>query len=79
MIVTIISGAPSDCSIENSDIGYINSELLVTSLQCFANIMRPRTENKVLIALDGQSTHSKHLAAFILAQKDGVECNFKDL
>lgn len=65
-------GAPPDCLVEISDTGYINKELFVTWLKSFINAVKPTRTNKVLLVLDGHSTHSKNLEAIELARNNGV-------
>ncbi|CAH1964579.1 unnamed protein product [Acanthoscelides obtectus] len=55
-----------------SDTEDINSELFVKWLQHFIEYVKPSTEKKVLILLDGHTTHSKNLEAFILAESHGI-------
>lgn len=65
-------GAPPDCLVEISDTGYINKELFVTWLKSFIDAVKPTRTNKVLVVLDGHSTHSKNLEAIELARNNGV-------
>ncbi|KAB0801682.1 hypothetical protein PPYR_03868 [Photinus pyralis] len=55
-----------------SDSGYINSELFVQWLQHFIKTIKPTIDNKVLLLLDGHTTHSKNLKALELAKENGV-------
>lgn len=57
---------------EISDSGYICSELLVQWLQHFIEVVQPTKENKVLLLLDGYSTHCKNLDALLLARGNEV-------
>ncbi|CAH1998682.1 unnamed protein product, partial [Acanthoscelides obtectus] len=66
------NGAPLGSKIEISDSGYITSELFVKWLQHFMDSVRPTKENKVLLILDGHTTHCKNLAALLLARENGV-------
>lgn len=65
-------GAPPDCLVEISDTGYINTNLFVTWLKTFIKAVKPTVDNKVLLVLDGHSTHSKNLEAIELARNNGV-------
>lgn len=65
-------GAPPGCLVENSDTGYINSDLFVVWLQAFIDVVKPTLEKKVLLVLDGHTTHSKNLNAVKLARNNGV-------
>lgn len=66
------NGAPPGSLIEVSESGYINSELFLKWLQHFINFVKPSVNEKVLLVLDGHTTHSKNLAAIKLARANGV-------
>lgn len=66
------AGAVPGSIVTISDTGYINSELFVRWLQHFISVVNPTTERKVLLLLDGHSTHSKNLAALELARDNGI-------
>lgn len=72
MMVELGTGAPPGCLVEISDSGYINSDLFVVWLQQFISVVKPTKENKVLLVLDGHTTHSKNLAAVHMARDNGV-------
>lgn len=65
-------GAPPGSLIEISETGYIDSELFVKWLQFFIDAVNPTKEKKVLLCLDGHTTHSKNLRALELARDHGV-------
>ncbi|XP_018573656.1 uncharacterized protein LOC108912761 [Anoplophora glabripennis] len=65
-------GAPPGSLVEISGSGYINSELFCKWLQHFISVVKPNEEMKVLLLLDGHSTHSKNLDALMLARENGV-------
>ncbi|CAH1963229.1 unnamed protein product [Acanthoscelides obtectus] len=65
-------GAISGTIVTISDTGYINSELFVKWLKHFIEYVKPSTEKKVLLLLDGHTMHSKNLEAFILAKMHGI-------
>lgn len=64
--------APPRSKIEISESGYISSELFVKWLQHFLDTVRPTKENKVLLFLDGHTTHCKNLEALLLARENAV-------
>lgn len=65
-------GAPPGAIVTISDTGYINTELFVKWLKHFIEHVKPSPEKKVLLLLDGHTTHSKNLEALLLARKHGV-------
>lgn len=65
-------GASPGAIVTISDTGYINTELFVTWLEHFIKHVKPSPENKMLLLLDGHTTHSKNLDALILARQHGV-------
>lgn len=65
-------GAPAGAIITLSDTGYINSELFVKWLKHFIAIVQPTIEKKVLLLLDGHTTHSKNYDALVLARQNGI-------
>nr|CAH7743446.1 unnamed protein product [Callosobruchus chinensis] len=65
-------GAPPDCLVEISDTGYINKTIFLRWLQTFIEAVKPSVDNKVLLVLDGHTTHSKNIEAIELARNNGV-------
>lgn len=65
-------GAPEGSLVEISESGYIDSSLFVKWLQFFVDTVHPSQERKVLLCLDGHTTHSKNLQALELARESGV-------
>lgn len=65
-------GAPPGAIVTISDTGYINTDLFVQWLQHFINHVKCSKENKVLLLLDGHTTHSKNLEALLLARENGI-------
>lgn len=72
MAPDLSEGAPPGSIVEMSDTGYINSDLFVIWLKHFIAAVKPTTENKVLLILDGHSTHSRNLTAIELARENGI-------
>lgn len=72
MHLALANGAPPGSLIEVSDSGYINSDLFVKWLKHFISYVKPNKEAKVLLVLDGHTTHSKNLEAINLARENGV-------
>ncbi|CAH2000933.1 unnamed protein product [Acanthoscelides obtectus] len=64
--------APPGSLIEISDTGYINVDLFVTWLKHFVAAIEPSKEDRVLLVLDGHTTHSRNLAAIEMARENGV-------
>lgn len=72
MAAELSAGAPPGSLVEVSESGYINSELFVKWLRHFIATVNPTKEKKVLLLLDGHTTHSKNLEALLLARENGV-------
>ncbi|KAJ8968721.1 hypothetical protein NQ314_002151 [Rhamnusium bicolor] len=51
------NAAPPGSKIEISNSGYINSELFVKWLRHFIDVVHPSKDKKVLLLLDGHTTH----------------------
>lgn len=65
-------GAPAGSLVEVSETGYINSELFLKWFKHFVAHVRSSKEEKVLLVLDGHTTHSKNLKVINLARENGV-------
>lgn len=65
-------GAPPGSIVKISDTGYINSDLFLTWLEHFKNNIACTKERKILLLLDGHTTHSKNLAALNFALQNGI-------
>ena len=63
---------PPGSLVKVSESGYINSDLFVQWLEHFISHVRPSTEKKVLLLLDGHTTHSMNLKAINLARENGI-------
>lgn len=70
--VELSNGAPPGTKVVISDSGYITSELFVNWLQHFINFVHPTQDRKVLLLLDGHTTHCKNMEALILAKEYGI-------
>ena len=67
------TGAPPDTIFSfNPESGYINKELFLVWLNHFIEKVRPSKQNKVLLLLDGHSSHTKNVQALDLARENGV-------
>lgn len=64
--------APVNSIISVSESGYINSELFVQWLQHFIDHVRPTADRKVLLILDGHTSHSLNLKAITLARENYI-------
>lgn len=65
-------GASPGAIVEISETGYINTQLFIQWLKHFIAYVKPSAEEKVLLVLDGHTTHSKNLEAITLARTHGV-------
>lgn len=65
-------GAPEGSLVEISESGYIDSALFVKWLEFFIETVHPSKDKKVLLCLDGHTTHSKNLRALEIARDAGV-------
>jgi hypothetical protein len=72
MDCSLANGAPPGSLVEVSESGYINSELFIKWLKHFISHVRPSGEDKVLLLLDGHTTHSKNFEAVNIARENGV-------
>jgi hypothetical protein len=68
MVTELGLGAPPGCIVQISDTGYSISELFLIWLKEFIKVVKPSKEDKVLLLLDGHTSHSKNLAAIELAR-----------
>lgn len=66
------AGAPPGGLVEISESGYMTSELFVKWLVHFVDTVKPTQEKKVILLLDGHTTHSKNLEAVEYARNHGV-------
>lgn len=69
---SLANGAPPASLVEVSESGYIDSGLFVKWLEHFIKHVKPSVNEKVLLLLDGHTTHSKNLKAINLARENGV-------
>ncbi|XP_023310565.1 uncharacterized protein LOC111691652 [Anoplophora glabripennis] len=65
-------GAPPGAIVTISDTGYINADIFIEWLKHFISNVKFSNDNKVLLLLDGHTTHSKNLDAILLARENGV-------
>lgn len=65
-------GAPSGSLVTISETGYINSELFLQWLKHFCSYILCSKEKKILLLLDGHTTHSKNLEAVDYARENGI-------
>ena len=65
-------GAPPGAIVAISETGYINTELFIEWLKHFIDYVKPTVEEKVLLVLDGHTTHAKNFEAITLARSHGV-------
>lgn len=65
-------GAPPGGLVEVSESGYINSALFVQWMKHFVDTVKPSVDKRVLLLLDGHTTHSKNLEALQIARENGV-------
>lgn len=65
-------GAPLGSVVRISDSGYINSNLFLEWLVHFHSFVGSTKTNKVLLLLDGHTTHCKNLEALEYARKNGI-------
>ena len=63
------TGSPPGSLVEIYDTGYINSDLFIKWLQNF-DFVKPIPDRKVLLLLDGHTTHSKIYKPFFLHDKE---------
>ncbi|KAK9686919.1 DDE superfamily endonuclease [Popillia japonica] len=66
------TGAPPRAVVTLSDTGYINADIFLEWLKHFIRNVKRSNENKVLLLLDGHTTHSKNLDAILIARENGI-------
>lgn len=69
---SLANDKPTGSIVTVSESGYINSELFVLWLKHFIEFVHPSPSKKVLLLLDGHTTHSKNLTAINLARDNGI-------
>ncbi|KAF2887330.1 hypothetical protein ILUMI_18843 [Ignelater luminosus] len=67
--------APSGCLVVISDIGYINSDLFVVSLQGFFDVVKPSIDSKLLLVLDEPRLTSRILRQSTRQNGEGSTSN----
>lgn len=72
MHTALKNGAFPGSIVEASESGYINTELFVEWLQHFIKFVKPSQNEKIILLLDGHTTHSKNLEAIKLARENGI-------
>lgn len=66
-------GAPPGCIFAfNPESGYINKEIFFVWMQHFVENVKPTEDKKVLLILDGHTTHTKNLDAINYAKEHNV-------
>lgn len=65
-------GLPPGSSVKNNESGWINSEIFLEWFRDFVNFSRATKDNKVLLLLDGHSTHTKNIEVINCARENGV-------
>jgi hypothetical protein len=67
-----LGASPDSIFAFNSESGYINKELFLTWLKHFIKKVRPTKEKKVVLLLDGHSSHTKNVEALKMVHENGV-------
>lgn len=65
-------GAPVGCQFACTESGWITTEVFLKWLEHFVATIGPTPDKKVLLILDGHTTHTKNIAAIEFARKNGV-------
>lgn len=65
-------GAPPGTAFELSESGWSNSEVFLNWLKHFVTFVKPNIENKVLLILDGHTSHTKDLSIIDYAKQNGI-------
>lgn len=63
---------PGTVFVFNAESSYINKEIFVQWLQHFIKFVKPNINQKVLLLLDGHSTHTKNIDALQIARENGI-------
>ena len=72
MPAELSKGAPIGSVVTCSDNGWMDADTFNKWLQHFVDFVKPTADKKVLLVLDGHSTHVKNLKAIELARKENV-------
>ena len=72
MADSLKEGAPAGTAFACTKSGWIDSDVFVEWLKHFIEDVKPTQENKILLLLDGHSSHSKNIEAINLAREKGV-------
>lgn len=67
----LMDGAPIGSAAFTQENGYMNAEIFVKWLKHFVKYVKPSQEKKVLLLLDGHSSH-KSLDALVYAKENGI-------
>lgn len=65
-------GAPPGTAFDLSESGWSNSEVFLNWLKHFVAFVKPTIENKVLLILDGHTSHTKDLSIIDYAKQNGI-------
>ena len=72
MPAELSNGAPIGSVITCNDSGWMDANTFTKWLQHFVDVVKPTADKKVLLVLDGHSTHVTNLKAIELARKENV-------
>ena len=72
MPTELSNGAPPGSVVTCNDSGWMDAEVSTKWLQHFVDFVKPTADKKVLLVLDGHTTHVKNLKAIELARKENV-------
>ena len=72
MPTELSNGAPPGSVVTCNDSGWMDAEVFTKWLQHFVDFVKPTADKKVLLVLDGHTTHVKNLKAIELARKENV-------
>lgn len=68
----IVNGAPPGTVFTAQEKGWMSNECFCLWLKHFIDVVKPSSNKKVVLVLDGHVTHAKNLEALKLARKAGV-------
>jgi hypothetical protein len=63
---------PGTVFVFNPESSYINKDIFVQWMRHFIEFVQPTANRKILVLLDGHSTHTKNIEALLLARDNGI-------
>ena len=65
-------GAPAGSLVTNNSSGWMDMDIFCQWIRHFIDVVKPTPERKVLLILDGHTSHTKNIDAINIARETGV-------